>query len=436
MFHRVLSARRLLTGCTAGLLILVLAATASAQSLEDGWDPLSKAEGKHRTEIKNFFDGSVPMNPAAKADVDVVDLAAKVVTWRYVLDAGNEKKPGALDAIYQELDNRIRSLAKPKVKEASPDLGKVYSHYVMVHAVEVVNFPTAKPVARLNAARSLARLAELGQGELADALVEVLRKDLKQDQGRDGVRYWVLRGLHDLLALPPQMPPLFDESKVTLAILEFLDQPPFVSAGAPAEEIEGFRMLRREAVRALAQTHAPALPGVTDMAKQPAMWLARFAGNDKSLQPPPRLDERLEASLGLAHMRASKQVPNYQADYAAQQIGLFLEAFGKAANSEKEEKVAFKRQRPWKVDAARLKDALTAMREEVKDPHVAKVVEVGLRVLEAVKKREAAEAGDLSWFSNPDNAAPNQELFKGVANTKVEPAPAEAPAAPAAPAEK
>jgi hypothetical protein len=378
---------------------------------------------------RGFFKGD-DFNPAAKADVDAIDAQAKWVTYRYALDVQAEKKPGELDKIFEEFKNNLKSIARLHSENKGVELGKVYGQKVMVHAVEVINFPSAKPVARLNAARTLAQLAELGQGELANILVEVLQMPLKQEQGRDGVRYWVLRGLRDLLALPPGMPPRFDEEKVTLAILEFLEQPAFVSASAPDEEVEGYRMLRREAIRALAQTH---VPKVKD--KMPALVLARFAGNDQSIQVRPSLSERLEAALGLARMRPDMKVPDYQADYAAQQIGAFLEAFGNAANGNREEKVAFKRLRPWKVDAARLIDALTAMRNEVKDPHVAKVVATGLRVLEAVKRREAAQAADLSWFSNQDNWAPNQELFKGVSESTIHPVPAEAPAA-AAPAEK
>jgi hypothetical protein len=423
MFHRVLFAWRALAGCTAALLVLALAAAAPAQTLNDGMEGLEKKKREVRELIPRLFYGQEPLDPKSPQHLEAVDVAAKLVTYPYVLEAGSEKIPGNLDKIFRNFENDLKNIEK--YKDKTPDLGKVYSNRVQAHAIEVLNFPSAKPVARVNAARTLARLAVLGQGELADALVEVLRTPRKQEDGRDGIRYWILRGLHDLLSLPPQSPPLFDEEKVALALMEFLNQPPLVAAGAPQEEIEGFRMLRREAVRALAQTHAPMLKDKS----MPALKLAQFAANDTSIQPPPRTDERLEASLGLARMRASKQVSNYQADYAAQQIGQFLTFFGNAANSNREEKFGFRRPEPWKIDAVRLAEALTAMKAEVKDPYVAQVVDVGLRITAAVKDRAVAAASDLSWILDPEHAAPNKELFKGVPNTTVKPAaPAEAPA--------
>jgi hypothetical protein len=230
-----------------------------------------------------------------------------------------------------------------------------------------------------------------------------------------------------MLSLPPQTPPLFDESKVTLALLDFLNEKPFVSPEAPQEEIEGYRMLRREAVSALAQTHQPKLNGKA----LPALVLARFAGNDASIQPPPRLDERLEAALGLARLRPGKAWPDYQPDYAAQQILQFLSTFGNLANANKEEKVGFRRPRPWKIDGNRLVETLTAMRQQIKDPYVDKALAVGLRIATAVRDRTQCQPGDLSWIANPANAALNQELFKGNPDTTVKPAaPVEAPAAP------
>jgi hypothetical protein len=422
MFHRVLFAWRVRVGCTAGLLILAAAAAAPAQSLNDGLDVLNKKKSETRDRTSKIFGGQLAMDPKAPEDLEAVDVAAKLVTYRYLLEVGNEKEPGKLDRIFRDLETDLKYI--DRVKEKSPDLGKVYSHDVTIHALEVLNFASAKPVVRVNVARTLARLAVLGQGELADALVEALRTPRKQEDGRDGVRYWLLRGLHDLLILPPQKPPLFDEDKVAVALLEFLAEPPFVSKEAPAEEVEGYRMLRREAVRALAQTHKPK---VNDKAL-PALVLAKFAGNDESIQPPPRLDERLEAALGLARMRPSKQVPDYQADYAAQQVLQFLSAFGSMANANKEEKAGFRRPRPWRIDAIRLTEALTALKAEVKDPYVAKAVDVGLRITAAVSAPGTTvkvQAADLAWITDPDHAAPNQELFKGVQGTAVKPAPVE-----------
>src|SRR5204862_5746738 len=133
------------------------------------------------------------------------------------------------------------------------------------------------------------------------------------------------------------------QEKVAQAVLEFLNRRPGgLHANSPPEEVDGYRLLRREALRALAQTHAPAL----GEKYRPALSLVRFVGNDARVAPPPRLDERLEAAIGLARMRPAKE---YQPDYAAYEIGRFVVEFGSAANREITTSTpAAQRKRPWK----------------------------------------------------------------------------------------
>jgi hypothetical protein len=406
-----------------GLLGLTLCGTTGAQSLNEGMEALNKKEREHHTLIKALFVGQAALDPKIPQHIEAVETAAKMITYRYALEV-IDKEPGKIDKVYRDFGTDLSYIQR--YKPTTQELGKMYSNRVMTYALEVINLPSAKPIARVNAARTMARLPELGQAELADALVEALKLPLKQEQGRDGVRYWILRGMRDLLALPASGPnPVLSkeqEDKIALALLEFLDQKAPVSASAPAEELEGFRMLRREAVRALAQFRRPLI----NPKARPALVLARFAANDASIQPPPRFDERLEAALGLAALRPDKkEAANYQADCAMQQIGLFIAEFGHASDQNLEVKFVFERTRPWKIDAARLTEALTAMKAEVKDPYVAKSTDVALRVVNLVGQRKLAGAGDLSWFTSPENAAPNQELFKGMADSTIKPAPAE-----------
>jgi hypothetical protein len=412
------------------LLALLLCGTVRAQGLSDGMDALEKKYRENRTTIGALFAGEAAFDPKVPQHQEAVDVAAKYVTYRYAL-MPIDKEPGRLDKYYRDFESDLRNALR--FKEKSPELAKAYGAQVLAHAQETLASPAtaSKPILRINLTRVLARLAELGQPELPDVLVDLL--DAKQN---DGVRYWALRGLRDFLALPPQNPPVVDparEEKVVKALLTFLDRKPPQAGSAPADEIEGFRMLRREAVRALAQVRAPALKG----GARPALVLARFAGNDERIQPPPRLDERLEAALGLARVRPGKDTPDYQVDYAAQVLGRFLADFGAAANANNEAKFYYEKLRPWRIDGARLTEALTDLKAEVKDKFVGDVAATGLRVAGALTRRNLVEARDLTWFASPDHVATSKELFKGVPDSTVKPAAAE-PAEPTAekPAEK
>src|SRR5262245_22972342 len=116
-----------------------------------------------------------------------------------------------------------------------------------------------------------------------------------------------------------------------------------VSDDIPREEKEGFRVVQREAVRALAMNHRPA---TTDdkggIVESPALTLLRVARVD-GVAPEPRLDARVDAAAGVARM-SPKTFEAYQSDYAAHQLGWFVADFAQATNNEKG---------PWKAEAAK-----------------------------------------------------------------------------------
>ena len=158
----------------------------------------------------------------------------------------------------------------------------------------MIKEPTARLLAKVNAAGVMARAADLGQPELADSLVEVL----KVPELSDGVRLYALRGLRELLA---QNPPVLDKERLPAVVAADRGgrgKPGFNPNVTAPEEVDGFRYVRREAVRALALVKDPSAAGPG----KPALTLLRVVAAD-GLTPEPRVDERLEAATGLAHMR-------------------------------------------------------------------------------------------------------------------------------------
>jgi hypothetical protein len=380
-------------------------------------EPLRKKASEHRILLLALFKAEASYVPTEQVHVDAVDTAAKLATYPYVMDVLESQHNEIIRHFNNTIDTDVKNLIRNKDK--TQELAKEYGKRVRDHAMEVLAFRDARPIARVNVARTLAAMYVLGQPELADNLVDIFR-DPKQN---DGVHYWAARGLQDLLAMRTEDGPAVDKArtvKAAQALAEFLQQKsPLDVKLASREEIDGYRLLRRQVIRALGQTR---LAVVNDKV-MPALILAKFAGNDKQLRPVPRLDERLEASIGLARIRPSKEVANFQPDYAMWQIGLFLEAWGKTANDNREAKAGNQQLRPYKIDAARLVEVLQPLKTEVKNDYVAKAVDVANRIVAAVSKGNVAQAGDLTWFAS--NRPPSKELFKGVAGSTVDPDPPE-----------
>jgi hypothetical protein len=418
--------RRFIFALLLGAFVLAPLGVTRAQSLNDGWKALDDEYRRHARLVNDLLRGKTPADPSDNTHVEALDLAAKVDTYHVYLDhleVPDPKKTNrpSIDRVFKDFEGIVTGLEKGK--EATKAAAEIYRDKVRLHALEVIQFDKAASVHKIHNARILAEIAKLGQPQLADTLLTVL-KDYKQN---DGVRYYALRGLRNLLTLSQPMQPLLSkdqEAKCAEAILDFLEHKQGPPKGAAPEEIDGFCLLRREAIRALAQIHTPA---VSDKVR-PALALARFAGADGSIQPPPRIDERMEAALGLARMQ-SAQDKEYQADYAAWQIGRCLGAFAqKAANDEKGKEGERERTRPWKIDAYRLSEALSVLKAvNGKNTYVAAVADRGTRLLKEIMQGNKASTNDVTWFMTPQSDPPSKELFKGAADTVVKPeeAPAE-----------
>ncbi len=349
------------------------------------------------------------------------------MTYRVYLDhleVPTPRNENRIDKAFKDFEGDLKDISLAKVPQAMQPLADVYRDRIRVHALEVIQFEKAKPIHKIHNARILAKVVDLGQGkQLAETLLTVLQDD-KQN---GGVQYYALHGLRNLLGLAQkqQAPPLLskdDEAKCAEAIIAFLGRKPNLPAGAPQQEIDGFRILRREGVRALAQIHTPAFSDKV----RPALTLARFAGADESIQPPPRVDERMEAALGLARM-PSAQNKQYQPDYAAGMIARCLGVFLTEAESQRERTTD--RTRAWKIDAAHLIDALAALKADSgKNAYVSQVVDRATGLLNRIVKGTELDAGQKTWFTTSASDPPSKELFKGAADTAVKPGKPEEPA--------
>jgi hypothetical protein len=410
-----------------GVLLSAEGRPARAQTLNEGWNRLDPLYQRARPRFRGYLSGAEKFDSADKGQIEEIDLIAKHYAYGIYLNHEMVKpaetgRPSVIDRDFKEIDGYLNSFTQSKDREALQPLADVFRDKVRLRALEVLQFPQARPIHKLHNARLLAKVAVLGQGALADTLITVL----KEPNQNDAVRYYVLRGLGTLLAQmqPMQTPPTpaltkEEQAKCAEALVDFLEQRKGPAKNAPPEEIDGFRLLRREAIRALAQIHTPAVSEKV----RPALVLARFAGDDERIQPPPRIDERVEAAAGLARMQ-SGQDKQYQPDYAAGQIAKCIGAFAHLADKELanlKDKKEFQT-RPWRVDAAQLKEALAALKTDSgQNAFVAKVADRGMQLLDYIIKGREVGSNEVTWWTSPESDPPSKELFRGVANSTVKP---------------
>jgi len=434
MHHRISSH-------TAGLLfapglVLLAAAFVQAQGAKES-DPLAnvsmeeleKDMGKYRSKYNDLFRGTTSLEAGDQEQVNAIDTAARYTLYRFY--DSRIQKPGprdiSIDRVFQEFeDMQLKEILKNKEKNTG--VAQLFTKKVIEHAKLVLQTPRPKgPIAHVNAAHVLERLTKLGQPELADALLEILNQQLQYDAApaewkrNDGVKLYVLRGLGEMLALQDQNPPGLNngqEQKIILALVQFIERKtePLLGKGAPAEEIDGWRALRREAVRALANGRLAALPN--NDKTQPGLLLLRVMARD-GVTPEPRMDERLEAAIGVARL-SPERTKTYQQEYAAYQLGLFVDALAGYAGQAKEE------QKPMKVYAARLLDALDGMRTPTNKDTVGKIVNETYRLLRPLET--SGTTVDLATQRNTygqwmtTNLPKKDSLFEGVKDATVKPA--------------
>ena len=151
---------------------------------------------------------------------------------------------------------------------------------------------------------------------------------------------------------------------------------------------------------------------------RPAWLLLKVAARD-GVVPEPRLDERVEAAIGVAHARPDLGA-DYQPDYAAHQLGLFAADFAAHYGQAKQGSLT-DASVPWKVDAGRMIEALEQMKTQAKNAYVGKVADETVKLLVNIEKGGDANPFDLEQALRTE-PSPSPELYKGDPASVVKPA--------------
>jgi len=375
-----------------------------------------KLEQKYKKDFAAIIKDLTNNKASAADNAEAVDVLAQwhtfQVTWNDVQSA-----PGAMTSVISDFDRFLDDATKNKATA----LLDAFTSRAVEHLRLVLQ--NDRQIARLNGARILARLAKAGQEETADLLAEAVA----DPQQNDAVKYCAFQGLRELFALANQANPTIFQTKkgkqreaVCLeALVKGASRKVPGADGLPRDELEGIRVVRREALHALAMNRRP---GVTDdkgaLVLRPAQVLAQAARAD-GMVPEPRVDERVEAAIGLAR-QSPKAFDGYQADYAAYQLAWFTADFGRASNAGTKEL--------WKTSAARLIEAFEGMKAETaalkEGKNIAEFLDKSLSVLDTIRRDGKGDARDLvAWLSGQD--LPNKTLYKGVADSAIKEGPSE-----------
>jgi hypothetical protein len=398
--------------------------SATIRELEDETRKYKSTASGGTGSISELLKGEVTADPNKEEHKKALEAEARLVAHRlfdkdyhqpYNPDPAKpgETNPKSIHKTFLDYEGDLVYLVRNKDK--TQNARKIFGHAVLEQGKEVLQAelrvkPTPRPIVLMNVARMMARTADLGQGETADVLVELLRNP---PAGNQGAQYWAARGLHDLLEKSPTALNPEQMEKTAQALSEFVEKKVVFTQGAPEAEKDGYRSLRREAIRALALTR---LPACADKAKPAWTLLKVMSASD--IVPEPRMDERAEAAIGLARMRPpAKNEVGYQPDYAAQQIVAFGRDFGSFYQKEYRTSGL-----PCRILAARLNDELKALKDEVKDPYIGEAVTELARALDRMERGDTVTPEALrDWLES--HKAPNQALFKSDPKTTLGAAP-------------
>ena len=382
---------------------------------------------KERSASAEIFNktlrGEVVFDAKNPAHMKAVDVNARFFVYR-VTRPEIQSEPGKMDSIFKEFESVLKQL---RTKADNP-FNTSFLAKILEKTKEVL--PNTSISARINAVRMQAMCpAEIancdlpGQKILPDQFMESFIEVLQKSPD-DGMKLYALKGVRDTYKVIRPMavvkkasnrvtlnPAL--EVKVAETLAQIIETPMVYPAGTAPEIVEGYRVLRREALKALAQSRAP----ISGQKGKTAFILAKFA-NGSDIKPEPRLDERAEAAIGLLNLRTQDPDPSeYNIEAALYQFSSFLVDFFQRFNSRNDSDA--EKLFPWKFYAARITDSIDELNKEVKNvPYVVEMVQkIGLG-LSDMEKLDKAAVPQLAMFVQSKQPA-SLLIYKKIPGTEV-----------------
>jgi hypothetical protein len=335
----------------------------------------------------NLRDGGIAFDP--KAHKNLVELAAQFFVYRITWPSYRADK--TLEGSLTGLRKRFTELmtAPATLSGKNKDLMKPLAHQLIGCFKQVLDLPfEANHQAVTNAALMLQDLAKCRQDEVQDFLMDLTKPDKDRKYAYSPfIRMCAIRGLGEFSN--PNWAPIDDQQNASLAkvqaklkrdverlnrIWEFVNFPYAPQGTSPAHE-DAFVFIRREGVKALAQSQVPAYSAEVkkEVLGPAAKYLLHITLGGKLAEGTPAvtLQERLEAALGLCNMKVA-ETPTYNADFTVWAATVCLAEFtshynrdfayfAKVPGKDKQNTTPRLEELPWVAYAARLDDGLTAL---------------------------------------------------------------------------
>jgi hypothetical protein len=385
-----------------------------------------------KSHLQMWHDGK----PMGSGDKRILEKAAKWYIYRLTLPQFQERIPpeGAPlsqgRSVYDLLKELFDKLVFPDPsRNIRPnDNQRRYMQEFTAALIEPIErvLQNAKPIARINAAIVLARLGETGD----EAVVKPLLKILNDKTQYDAVKLYALIGLKNVFRAKNSgdldQQPFKDRDDVAdyaRDLLEFMVRKPNLPANATQEEMDAFKYVRREAIRAVAQTR---LPQITKKNKpilladrrpaQPALELLRIMRND-GVNPTPTFTGQIEAAIGICLMKP-REDPTYHVPFALQHLGLFLVDF---ADKYEKDRSKTTKSAPWQKESIRLQQALSSLEALEASPEdkatIKNFVAVAKPMLKRIEEKSESNIQNLrTWLGSNK---PGDSLYKGDKNATI-----------------
>jgi hypothetical protein len=319
--------------------------------------------------IREYLAGNKQaVGPNVMEATDAATAAARWFVWRLThfskRDQGDREYAAKIVRNFKS--DFMDAATRPEYTAQNKAFMQIFNQQMIVAMKELLalDFKTYTE-AQINGCLMLPILAQSGDDTFGNYLVELL-KDAKL---HDALRVHVLKGLRSFFAARP---PFLDEdaqkvnqqdAERVAAVMAFVVRP--TPKDLSPEELEAFRFIRREGIKALAQTRMPAeVVDKTGVKTPAALVLMKLLAPEKNdINPPTSLSEKLEAAIGLCRMNL--KLVKYQPDATVYLVGKVLTEFAAKYREDEPNVIKGGSDRPplmpWKYHAKRLELALQEM---------------------------------------------------------------------------
>lgn len=380
-----------------------------AQEIPLGNESYKELKKAAETNLRLFTDlsgGKAPFDVKNKAQVDAVNSIARYQVFSIAHPPSQVNKidqgPDMMRRI-KDAEDYMKGILQPqsdKNRVNTQGLVEVYFSSLANNAATVAK--SDAPIARVNAIRVLSLVGvalstrdDQSLKGIVEAPLMIKTGDLLLDRltpilaksGDDATKIWAIHAIKDALrsnqilreGRPAKSLNQAKEAEALKLVSQVITSPPSYITGSSkgGADVEGYKIMRREAIRALANSSSPILPG--DF--RPAQILGTCL-LETGLNPEPRIDEQVEAAAGL--MRATpldKNDTDYVPEYSIYWMGRFLQTFSREYVEKKSNPL------PWKTQAARLSESIENFRLRFpKSKYVQELAAIYLDFLGGIEK--------------------------------------------------